>query len=212
MTTRGYFVTGTDTGVGKTFVSTRLVNRARVGGHQVFAFKPIETGCQPPMGDDQRLLNEAAGNWQVGELCGVYQLTLAAAPFVAATAAGVTISIEQIVEVYRTGCAAATFAVVEGAGGWRVPITNNVDMAGLAKRLELPVLLVARATLGTINHTLLSAEAIVRDGCELAGVILSQQPTDESALLLSNVEEISRHVPCPVVVLGKDPVVLDRFT
>ena len=206
-----FFVTGTDTNVGKTFVAAHLARRAREQGHRVFAFKPIESGCQPPLGDDQRLLVEAAGGWQTNSLGGIYQLPLPAAPLVAADAANIRIDLDLIGEVFRSGCLDATFVIVEGAGGWRVPITATADMSTLAKQLELPILLVARATLGTINHTLLSAEAIVRDGSTLAGVILSQRPTDDLTLIKSNLHQLSRHLPT-VVVLDDDPTVLDRFT
>ena len=198
--------------MGKTFVTVRLTERARLRGHQVFAFKPIESGCQPPLGDDQRCLVEAAGCWQTGELGGVYQLALPAAPLVAATAALTAIDLGRITQAFRVGCARASYVLVEGAGGWRVPITSDVDMGGLAKALELPVLLVARATLGTINHALLSVEAILRDGCELAGVVLSQKPDDDTTLIDSNIEQIARRVSVPVVALDRDSRILDRFT
>ena len=207
----GYFITGTDTGVGKTFVATHLVRRARAHGHRVFGFKPFETGCEPPLGDDQRLLCEAAGDWQLGPLCGVYQLSLPAAPLVAARAANLSIDVPFVMRTFELGSASTTFSVVEGAGGWRVPITDDLDMGGFAKLLGLPVLLVARATLGTINHTALSIEAIRRDGCEVAAVILSRRPDDDPTLLESNIEQIARH-GVPVLVLGSDSSVLDRFT
>src|SRR5206468_435982 len=143
-------------------------------GRRVFAFKPIETGCTGPLGDDQRQLVEATGSWQSGELRGLYQFRMPVAPLVAACSRG--IDLERIVQLVSLGASTADFVLVEGAGGWRVPITTEADMATLARRINLPVLLVARATLGTINHTLLSAEAIVRDGCELAGVIISRTP------------------------------------
>jgi len=206
----GYFVTGTDTGVGKTFVTTHLARRARAAGHRVFAFKPVETGCSQILGDDQTLLCEAAGAWQTGVCRGVYQFALPAAPLVAARAENATIDLALIVRTFALGSANASFSLVEGAGGWRVPITAEHDMGGLARQLELPVLLVARATLGTINHTLLSIEAIRRDGCELASVILSQQPADDPTLVESNVAQISRHAS--VIVFRQDPTVLDRFT
>ncbi len=207
---RGYFVTGTDTGIGKTFVTTHLARRAARRNHKVFAFKPIESGCRPPLGDDQRALVEAAGGWQTHDLCGLYQLALPAAPLVAAEAEAKVIELDRIEAVFQRGCSLATFVLVEGAGGWRVPITLAIDMGGLAARLQLPVLLVARATLGTINHTLLSAEAIERDGCSLAGVVLSQLPTDDGSLLETNIAQLERHLKT-VVVFKSDPAVLDRF-
>ena len=205
---RGYFVTGTDTGVGKTFVTTHLARHAVGAGHKTFAFKPIETGCRPPMGEDQRLLVEAAGSWQLGVLRGVYQLEQPSAPLVAADAEGVSIDLDLIDEVLARGASSAGITLVEGAGGWRVPITSTVDMGGLARRLQLPIVLVARATLGTINHTLLSAEAIRGDGCVLAGVVLSRRPDDDPTLLATNVSYLSRQLDT-VVVMESDPSILD---
>lgn len=218
---RGYFVTGTDTGVGKTFVTVALARLAVSRGQRVFAFKPIETGIPPlrggadvdvtgqpdsprvethgsrvaskvefPLGEDQRALVEAAGGWQTGELRGVYQFELPAAPSVAAGAEGRAIDLEHIDQVLTTGRTGADFVLVEGAGGWRVPITNTVDMGAFAKRLELPVVIVARAGLGTINHSLLTIEAAERQGCGVAALVLSVRPDDDVAFALSNAEQI----------------------
>ncbi|MEJ7600149.1 MAG: dethiobiotin synthase [Kofleriaceae bacterium] len=198
----GYFVTGTDTGVGKTFVTAALAREARALGVKVFAFKPVETGCSEVAGelrgDDQLVLAEAAGGWQTGRLLGLYQFRDPVAPLVASREAGTPIDIAAICSTARHTPAALT--LVEGAGGWRVPITETVDMGGLAQRLGLPVILVARAGLGTINHSLLTAEAIARDGCSLAAIVLSCIPTDSLPFADSNVAEIKRHVGCPVMV------------
>lgn len=193
-----YFVTGTDTGVGKTYVTALLARRARELGLQVVALKPIETGVVGEMGDDQQTLVDAAGGWQTGELRGIYQFRQPVAPRVAAEAVGVTIDVERIVEMVQTRT--EDVVLVEGAGGWRVPITDTVDMAGLARACGMPVVVVARAGLGTINHSLLTIEAIERDGLSVAGLVLSQQPTDDPELTRSNVREIERRWPGQVRV------------
>jgi dethiobiotin synthetase len=212
---KGYFVTGTDTGVGKTFVTAALARRARAAfasgsGRRVFAFKPIETGCTE-LGADQAELVSAAGDWQRGPLRGVYQFEQPAAPLVAASTAGREIDLGLVVEIFVRGTEEASLVLVEGAGGWRVPITDAVDMGGLAKRLGLPVLIVARAGLGTINHTLLTIEAVERDGLSVAGVVLSCLPTDDQAFAASNREQIGRRWSGPLAVLKTDPAVLDPF-
>ena len=195
---RGYFVTGTDTGVGKTFVTTALARLATSRGHRVFAFKPIETGVPPAdaagvrLGEDQRALVSAAGGWQNGELRGLYQFDLPAAPLVAAEAEGRTIDFAEIDRVFALGREQSDFVLVEGAGGWRVPIWGEVDMGAFAKRLGLPVLIVARAGLGTINHTLLTVEAVERQGCSVGAVVLSVKPDDDVPFSRSNAEQISR--------------------
>lgn len=195
---KGYFVTGTDTGVGKTFVGAALVRRARSHGHRVFGFKPIETGVPANReGEDQVVLCDAAGGWQTGELRGVYRFRQPAAPRVAAEAEKTAIDLDRIAAVYRDGLATEApsgarpdFAVVEGAGGWRVPVTESADTSTLAKRIGLPVLVVARAGLGTINHSLLSVEAIERDGCEVAALILNVRHDDDRIFARSNEQEI----------------------
>ena len=209
----GLFVTGTDTDAGKTYVSCALVRRAASRGHKVLAFKPIETGCEPTpsglRGADQELLATAAGDWQTGPLRGVYRFHLPAAPLVAAEAAGATIDLELVERTVREAARQATWTLVEGAGGWRVPITPTADMATLAQRLGLPVLIVARAGLGTINHSLLTLEAVERDGLQIVGLVLSQRDADDPRMALRNRAEIQRRWPGPIFILSNDPTVLD---
>lgn len=211
----GYFVTGTDTNVGKTYVTCAAARRAVARGHKVFAFKPIETGCEHGgsglRGADQELLASAAGNWQHGELRGLYRFPLPAAPLVAAEAAQTTIDLARVVDTARRGVAEnqATLTLVEGAGGWRVPITLEADMSTLARALALPVLIVARAGLGTINHTLLTIEAVQRDGLPLAGVVLSQRADDDTVAVRSNRMEILRRWSGLVLILSTEPSILD---
>ncbi|HET9620334.1 MAG TPA: dethiobiotin synthase [Kofleriaceae bacterium] len=107
---KGYFVTGTDTNVGKTYVSTALARRGVARGHKVFAFKPMETGCTRDesgnyVGADQELLAEAAGNWQQAELRGLYRFALPAAPLVAASEVGAHIDLDLISATARTAAA-----------------------------------------------------------------------------------------------------------
>lgn len=206
---KGYFVTGTDTGVGKTFTSAALASRALALGKRVFAFKPIETGCAPPEGEDQRTLSVAAGDWQTGTLRGLYQLAQPVAPLVAAEAERRSIDLDLIDVTIREAAAHADLVIVEGAGGWRVPITPTIDMAAFAARLALPVILVARATLGTINHSLLTLEAVERDGCSVAALVLSQHPSDDPEFTASNAHEIGRRWKGRIVILSGDPSALD---
>jgi len=212
----GYFVTGTDTNVGKTYVTCALARRGLARGHKVFAFKPVETGCVAgPEGDligaDQELIATATGSWQQGQFRGIYRFPLPAAPLVAAEAAQSTIDLARVVETARHGAREnqATLTLVEGAGGWRVPITRDADMSTLARELALPVLVVARAGLGTINHTLLTIEAVQRDGLPLAGVVLSQRADDDPEATQSNRTQINRRWPGLVLILGTEPSVLD---
>lgn len=212
---RRLFVTGTDTGVGKTFVTAALARRARQLGRKVFAFKPIETGCQRVdgrlVGSDQEIVCEAAGSWQTGALRGVYQLVQPMAPLVAAQAEGIQIDVEQIARAANS-VLDVDLLLVEGAGGWRVPITENDDMSALARSLEAKVVVVARAGLGTINHSLLTIEAVERDGLEIAGVVLSRRPAEDAEFARSNAEQIRRRWPGSLLVFdGTEPAALDSL-
>ncbi len=212
---KGFFVTGTDTGVGKTFVTCALARHARSLGHRVFAFKPIETGCELLGGElvglDQELVSRAAGDWQRGSLRGAYRFLLPAAPLVAADAEHRTIDVERIVAGVQDGATQSDLVLVEGAGGWRVPITRNIDMGGLSLLLGLPVIVVARAGLGTINHTLLTVDAVERQGCRVAGVVVSARPEDDAAFCDSNVDQIRRVWSGTVLVLRADDSELACF-
>lgn len=212
----GYFVTGTDTGVGKTHVTEALARCARVLGKKVFAFKPIETGCEHVdgrlAGSDMEALCKAAGGWQQGELRGVYRLRNPVAPLVAARAEAIDIDLRRIDEVLGQGSRQADVTLVEGAGGWRVPITDKVDMGALAKRIGLPVVIVARATLGTINHSLLTIEAVEREGCTVAALVLSRRPEESRDFAVSNCEQISARWAGRVLVYeGSDAVLRPLF-
>lgn len=211
---RRYFVTGTDTGVGKTYVTCALARRGRALGRRVFAFKPIETGVTGEVGEDQKALAEAAGGWQEGEALSLYRFEMPAAPAVAARAIEETIDLGNIRRVYKAHAEEAELVLVEGAGGIRVPVTDTLDMAGLARSLDnvadLDLLVVGRAGLGTINHTLLTIEAAERDGLKVAAVVLSRRPEDDEGFAASNAEEIRRCWSGGVVmILGDDEAVLD---
>jgi dethiobiotin synthetase len=181
----GYFVTGTDTGVGKTFVTCALARVAITRGKKVFAFKPIETGGI----EDGEALATAAGDWQADELRGLYRFERPAAPVVAATR---PIDVLEIVATTKRGAAGCDLVLVEGAGGWRVPLTESQDTSALARHIGLPVLIIARATLGTINHSLLTVEAVQRDKLPVAGLILSRRPDDSLDFARENQREIQR--------------------
>jgi len=209
---RRLFVTGTDTGAGKTFVTAALARQARAHGKKVFAFKPIETGCERIndrlVGPDQQIICAAAGDWQTGELRGLYHLVHPLAPLVAARAEGTTIDIDKIVTT-ALSVSDADLLLVEGAGGWRVPITEGEDMSGLARRLDASVVVVARAGLGTINHTLLTVEAVERDGLPIHAVVLSRRPGEDIDFALSNRDQIQRQWPGRIIMFDDDPSVLD---
>jgi dethiobiotin synthetase len=199
---RGYFVTGTGTGVGKTFVTTSLARQAVAAGKRVFAFKPIETGCplvgERRVGEDQELLAMAAGDWQQGDLRNLYCFERPLAPVAAARSEGRAIDLFHVERTFVAGADGVDLCLVEGAGGWRVPITELEDMASLARRLDLPIVIVGLATLGTINHCLLTIEAVRGDGCDVEEVILSRRAEDNVDFAKDNASEIRRLSGCSV--------------
>jgi dethiobiotin synthetase len=172
------FVTGTDTGVGKTTVSCALLAAARARGLRVDAIKPVETGCpadeqgrMTPL-DAIALARATHGDETQARALHVYRHPLA--PSVAAEYEGMPVDIEIIEAGLQTlRRARPDLLLMEGAGGLLAPLTDDLDMAGLARLFALPLLVVARDSLGTINHTLLTLEGAHHRGLEVAGVVLS---------------------------------------
>ena len=169
----GFFVTGTDTGVGKTFVACALARGLRGRGLDVGVMKPVETGVGPDGPQDARALRAAAEcSDALGEICPL-ALPLPAAPSVAAEGAGVGIALSWLRDRFRALAARHRWMIVEGAGGLLVPLSPEATMADLAGALGLPLLVVARGRLGTINHTRLTLEAATSRALSLAGVVVS---------------------------------------
>ncbi|PWV61787.1 dethiobiotin synthase [Plasticicumulans acidivorans] len=173
MNRHGCFVTGTDTGVGKTWVSTALLLALAARGVRAVGMKPVASGCEPTAdglrNEDALALQAASAGAPDYALVNPYAFAPAIAPHLAARDVGVDIGFERIVERAGQLTAGGEFLLVEGAGGWRVPLGRDGDMAALACRLDLPVVLVVGLRLGCINHALLSAESIRAAGLRLAG-------------------------------------------
>lgn len=179
---QGLFVTGTDTGVGKTLVTCAIIRSLLSGGVPVFAAKPLATGSEPrPDGSlahpDVAHLRDALGGkpvW-VG-----YESPHAAAPSMAARWEGKSLSVPEIAKNLLSAIPEGHFAVIEGAGGLLCPVGRDQTMAELAQILDFPVVVVARAALGTLNHTLLTLEAAKNRGLRVAGIILNEtSPPDQ---------------------------------
>ncbi|HLK92607.1 MAG TPA: dethiobiotin synthase [Polyangia bacterium] len=169
----GLFVTGTDTGVGKTTVSRALLRHARRSGLTPIPFKPAETGCSPHPADAHALWSAASPPTAQADTC-LYTFALPAAPSQAAAAEGARIDIGRIVAHAHRLAEAGDFLLVEGAGGLLVPYSDGVTAADLAAQLELPLLVVARTALGTINHTALTLREAARAGLNIAAVVLNR--------------------------------------
>lgn len=177
----GVFVTGTDTGVGKTVVGCAIAEALRRRGLDVGVMKPIETGVgtQGPL--DAIALAEAAGATDPIDLICPQRFELPAAPSVAAAREGTSVDLFAIRRAFLALRERHAYLLVEGAGGLLVPIASDYAMVDLMAELHLPILVVARAALGTVNHTLLTLEAIERRGLPLAGVVVSHGPRQISA-------------------------------
>ena len=170
---KGLFVTGTDTGCGKTTVACAIARAAREAGQRVRVLKPVETGCVDGVPADATALGQAASDERpLEELC-PYRLALPAAPEIAARQERVEIDPDALQRAFASAADGADLVLVEGAGGLRVPIRAGLDMAELALLFGLPLLVVARAALGTINHTLLTLEAAKLRRLRVALVVFS---------------------------------------
>jgi dethiobiotin synthetase len=168
---RAWFVTGTDTGVGKTLVSTALLMALARSGRRVVGMKPVASGCDAmPHGlrsADAEALRAASNVAADYADINPYALSAPTAPHLAAAAAGVHIDIGTIRTHYARLAARADDVVVEGIGGWLVPINRTQSMADVVRNLELPVILVVGMRLGCLNHALLTQHAILASGCRL---------------------------------------------
>jgi len=212
---KGLFVTGTDTGVGKTRVAVALIHALRAQGLRVAAMKPVSAGSAP-QGDSDPLRAEArVESYAPGELnedvvallqaanvaadirdVNPYAFVPAIAPHIAAQQAGVRIELDTIVAAYARLAAAADVVVVEGAGGWRVPLNEHEDMADLAQRLGLPVVLVVGLRLGCLSHALLAAESIAQRKLPWAGWVGNAIDPD-MACQPENVATLRARLPGP---------------
>jgi dethiobiotin synthetase len=176
---RGIFVTGTDTGVGKTVVAATLARLLRMNGVSVGVMKPVTSGCREENGqlvsDDALLLCQAAGV-ALSEDVAPYRLREALAPADAARFDGVRIDFSTIKASFDRLASLYQYVIVEGAGGLMVPLSGGLLVADLARELELPLLVVARPGLGTINHTVLTCYSAQQLGLQVAGVIINGMP------------------------------------
>ncbi|MDH5785051.1 MAG: dethiobiotin synthase [Chromatiales bacterium] len=172
---KGFFITGTDTGIGKSWCSAGIMEKLKQQGHNVVGMKPVASGCElTPDGlrNEDALLLQQQGSVIVDyALVNPYSFAPAIAPHIAATQAGERIKLGKILERYTQLKKQSESVVVEGVGGWLVPLNDHETVADLGAALKLPVILVVGMRLGCINHALLSAESIRASGSSLAGWI-----------------------------------------
>ena len=204
--TKGVFVTGTDTGVGKTVVAVGLVHLLKARGLDVGVMKPIATGAKRLNGkwvsEDARLLMEASATDDPYEMINPICLSTPAAPSVASLREGDHIELTNIWGAFKTLRARHRFLVVEGIGGLLVPIDGKLFLADIAREMSLPLIVVAKTSLGTINHTLLTIEAARRRRLKIAVIVLnSPDGRQVIGLLDSNKKEIERLSGIPVLTV-----------
>ncbi|CRM38304.1 MULTISPECIES: dethiobiotin synthase [Pseudomonas] len=202
-----YFITGTDTDVGKTTIAAGLLHAARQAGKTTAAGKPVASGCQvTPKGlrnaDALALLAECSLPLTYAEVNPV-ALEPAIAPHLAAREAGVALTVQSLLQPMRRILEHnADFTLIEGAGGWRVPLADQANLSDLAIALKLPVILVVGVRLGCISHALLTAEAIARDGLPLAGWV-ANIIDPKTSRLEENLATLAERLPAPC--LGRVP-------
>lgn len=199
-----FFVTGTDTEVGKTAVSCALLEAAAGAGLSTAAVKPVAAGCddQGRNEDALQLMASMTAELDYPQVNPV-PLRAAIAPHIAAAQEGRSLRVAQLAGLCRgVMLAGADLVLVEGAGGWRVPLSPGETLADLARELQVGVILVVGMRLGCINHALLSAEAVARDGLHLAGWV-ANQPGEPMACYAENLDTLRALLPAPL--LGEVP-------
>lgn len=205
--TVAFFITGTDTEVGKTTIAAALLHAARQAGLSTAAAKPVASGCERTTdglrnNDALALLGECSLSMRY-EQVNPFAFEPAIAPHLAAREAGIELSVVKLLQPVRDMLEmGADFSVVEGAGGWRVPLAGRETLSDLSIQLGLPVILVVGVRLGCINHALLSAEAIARDGLHLAGWVANIVDPATSRLQ-ENLETLTERLAAPC--LGQVP-------
>jgi len=204
---QAYFIAGTDTDVGKTTIAAGLLHAARLQGLSTLGAKPVASGCSATAkglrnADALALIDESSVKLAYEEV-NPFAFEPAIAPHVAAREAGVALEVPALLKAMRHVLdQGADFTLVEGAGGWRVPLSDHANLSDLAIALKLPVILVVGVRLGCINHALLSAEAIARDGLQLAGWVANIiEP--RTARLEENLASLAERLPAPC--LGRVP-------
>ena len=198
----GCFVTGTDTGVGKTLIACALLRAFAARGRRVIGMKPVAAGATEAedgwRNEDVAALADASNVHAAREWINPYLLAAPVAPHLAAAAEGVAIDFGRIERSLAQLRAVADIVVVEGVGGFRVPLNDREDSADLAARLALPVVLVVGMRLGCLNHALLTAEAIGARGVRLAGWVANRIEPG-MARAAENVAALSERLGAPLI-------------
>lgn len=199
MTRKTIFVTGTDTDVGKTRVAAALLECARQAGLKTLAMKPVAAGCEQTQAglrnDDALILQQAITEEIAYEQLNPIALEAALAPHIAAGREGRSLSAQRLVGLCRgLQIKPADLLLIEGAGGWRVPLNHRETLAQLPRELGCDVVMVVSLQLGCINHALLTAEAICADGLRLAGWVANRTREQSMPAETENIRYLEQHL------------------
>ena len=196
-----FFVTGTDTGVGKTHTVVQLLRLLREGGKTCAGFKPI---CCGDRQDAERLLVASTGELTIDEITPIW-LKTPAAPITAVQIEDVKIDIPSLIPVFHALRTRVDIVMVEGVGGWMVPIRSDYFVSSLATELGLPVLVVAQNRLGCLNHTILTVRSVQATGLRCAGVILNSPTGADDIATTTNAEILAKILNVPLLAaLGSE--------
>lgn len=201
---QGFFITGTDTGVGKTLVASALQHAYAATGKKVIGMKPVAAGCAIVGGqmrcEDVEALQAASTVQAPLSLINPYAFAAPVAPHIAAAQAGVVIDLEHIHAALLSLGELAQIVIVEGVGGFKVPLNAREDSADLAVKLKLPVILVVGMRLGCLNHALLTQAAIAASGLPLAGWVANCiDPAMQ--LFAENLQALQERLDCPLLAV-----------
>ncbi len=203
---KAWFITATDTDAGKTFVTCGLLNALSKAGYATLGFKPVASGGRATAsglrnGDALKII-QASTLKPVYEVVNQYIFEAAIAPHIAAEITDIDINLKAIVDNIHQNSLTADIVLVEGVGGWLVPLNNTQTIASLAKALDFPVLLVVNMRLGCINHALLTMQSIAQQGLKLDGWIANTGQSDESMdCLEQNIDSLKQLIPAPLLAV-----------
>jgi dethiobiotin synthetase len=204
-----FFITGTDTGVGKTYVTRLILETLRNEGRDAVGYKPVACGDR----EDAAILSAASGGIDLDEINPVH-LNTPVAPYVAGMLENRTVDPAELIAGFHRLAAKHAQVLVEGAGGWEVPLAANYRVSDLAADLKLPVILVAGNKLGALNHILLTVHAIRARGLVCAGIVLNQLEDEMDTAMITNkgvVEDLTGVPLLDHLIYGQDFLDADAF-